>query len=124
MDWSKYAPFFQSTEFDCKCGCGLNNMRESHMDMLLKARKRAKIPFVITSGSRCLAHNAKEGGSLTSDHLSGSGSDIQAISGRQKWIIEEALLAVGFTRLGRGRSFIHAGNDPDNVSHVLWAYSY
>jgi zinc D-Ala-D-Ala carboxypeptidase len=124
QDWSKYAPFFEKEEFDCKCGCGLNNMQESHMDKIYEARKDAGIAFVIQSGSRCERHNRNEGGSDTSDHLNGFGTDIRAKSGRAKWKIEAALLKVGFNRMGRGMTFIHAGDDPQNPPMVCWTYTY
>jgi hypothetical protein len=124
QDWDKYAPYFTKEEFDCKCGCGLNNMQESHMDKIYAARISANIPFVIVSGSRCPEHNKKEGGEPTSDHLTGHGTDTQAMSGRAKWRIEEALLDAGFNRMGRGSTFVHAGDDPQNTSHVLWNYKY
>lgn len=121
-DWSKYAPEFEKSEFDCKCGCGLNNMQESHMDKIYAARIDANIPFVIRSGSRCEKHNKDEGGESTSDHLYGHGSDIGAKSGRAKYRIETALLKVGFTRMGRGKTFVHAGDAPQNPERVFWSY--
>ncbi len=124
QDWDKYAPYFEKSEFDCKCGCGLNNMQESHMDKIYEARVNVGIPFVIRSGSRCPRHNIAVGGSDTSDHLNGFGTDIQAKSGRAKWKIEDALLKVGFTRMGRGFTFVHAGDDPQNPEKVCWTYSY
>lgn len=123
-DWSKYAPYFKKEEFDCKCGCGLNNMQESHMDKILEARIDSRTPFVINSGSRCPERNRIEGGSDTSDHLTGHGSDIVAKSGRKKFIVENALRKAGFNRMGRGRSFIHAGDNPNNPPDVYWPYNY
>jgi len=122
MNWNECAPFFESLEFDCKCGCGLNNMHQDHMDKLIAARVRAKIPFIINSGSRCKEHNRAVGGSVTSDHCFGHGSDIQARSGRAKWIILESLMAVGFNRIGIGKDFIHAGSEPKNPERVVWTY--
>lgn len=122
QDWSKYAPLFEKEEFDCKCGCGLNNMQESHMDKVYTARVEANTPFVIVSGSRCPEHNKTEGGTDTSDHLRGYGSDIQAKSGRKKFIVENALRRAGFNRMGRGNTFVHAGDDPNNPPQVYWGY--
>jgi hypothetical protein len=97
-------------------------MHPDHMDKLVAARIRAKIPFIINSGSRCKDHNKTVGGSVTSDHCTGYGSDIQARSGRAKWLIIEALVAVGINRIGIGKDFIHAGTDPRNPERVVWAY--
>lgn len=122
VDWKDYYPLFVRDEFVCKCGCGQEDMKKSHMDMLFRARVLAGIPFVIRSGYRCVNHNKNVGGSATSDHLGGYGSDIQAKSGRAKWIIDEALIKAGFTRLGEGSDFYHAGNDPKNPEKVRWTY--
>jgi hypothetical protein len=122
IDWKDYYPLFTPDEFVCKCGCGKMNMQKEHMDMLFRARILAGIPFVIRSGCRCENHNRNEGGTETSDHLGGWGTDIQAKSGRAKWIIDEALVKAGFTRLGEGSDFYHAGNDPANPERVRWTY--
>jgi zinc D-Ala-D-Ala carboxypeptidase len=111
IDWEKYYPYFQPHEFVCKCGCGLLNMREDHMDMLLKARLIADIPFQISSGCRCPSHNRKERGNLTSEHLRGQGTDITALTMGTREIIVDALKAAGFPRRGLHPAFVHAGSD-------------
>ena len=121
-NWRDYQPFFEESEFVCKCGCGKSNMTKEHMDMLLSARIIAGVPFVINSGCRCAVHNKLVGGSKTSDHVGGYGTDIQARSGRATWIIDSALVKAGFDRIGQGRTFLHAGNDPKNPPRVRWSY--
>ena len=120
--WMKYQPEFTAAEFDCRCGCGLNNMESGFMDKLWTAREMAGIPFVITSGARCPAHNRDEGGEETSDHLGGHGADISARDSRTRFIILDALIRTGFSRIGIGQSFIHAGDDPANPPRVAWLY--
>jgi zinc D-Ala-D-Ala carboxypeptidase len=121
-DWQKYYPVLQPHEFVCRCGCGLMNMQYSHMEMLYLARMMSGIPFLISSGSRCSVHNKNEGGSDTSDHLTGHGTDITVNQSRTRFIIFDSLLKVGFTRLGVGKNFIHAGNNPYNPPRVMWPY--
>jgi zinc D-Ala-D-Ala carboxypeptidase len=122
MNWDKYRPYFQATEFNCKCGCFTNNMTEHHMDMLLEARIDADIIFKINSGSRCKNHNFFVGGSDHSDHLSGEGSDIKCYSSRERWKLITALLKAGFKRIGIARTFIHAGSSESNTQEVIWYY--
>lgn len=122
INWRDYYPLFEESEFVCKCGCGKSNMQKEHLDMLFRARILAGIPFVVRSGCRCAQHNKNEGGSETSDHLGGWGTDMQARSGRAKWIIDEALVRAGFNRIGTGSDFLHAGNDPRNPERVRWSY--
>lgn len=122
VDWKRYYPLLQPNEFVCKCGCGLLNMHPEHMERLFLARKIAGVAFVIRSGSRCPAHNASEGGTDTSDHIFGHGTDVEALISRHRYLILDALLKAGFNRIGIGRSFLHAGDYPDNPPEVAWLY--
>jgi zinc D-Ala-D-Ala carboxypeptidase len=122
MDWNKYKPEFTKEEFRCKCGCNQAEMKEDFMDMLHSARKLANRPFIITSGYRCEKHNKNVGGTDRSDHLTGNGADISVRSGRERWVIEDALIKCGFIRIGHGRDFIHCGNRFGNPVWVKWIY--
>jgi len=122
VDWQRYYPVLQPHEFICKCGCGLLNMRYDHMEMLYQARVISGIPFLISSGSRCPAHNANVGGAFNSDHLGGYGTDVTVNASRTRFIILGNFLRVGFNRIGIGRNFLHAGNDPANPTRVTWLY--
>jgi len=113
---------FKLQEFDCKCGCGSNNMQLYFLDMLERARTAANTPFVITSGFRCPAHNRKEGGKRNSDHLTGEGADIEIPNSRSRFIIVDSLILVGFKRIGIAKTFIHAGSRFDNPQKVIWLY--
>lgn len=120
MHWLDYRPYFEKWEFDCRCGCDLNNMTKEHMDRLLMARIRAGIPFVISSGSRCRDHNKSEGGVDLSDHLTGEGTDIEATSSRARFLILEALFHAGFKRIGIYEWGVHVGSRQDNPQEVAW----
>ena len=113
---------FPDYELECNCGCGLMNMQVRTMDRLERARVVAGIPFGINSGSRCPIHNKIEGGKDTSSHLEGYAVDIAITSSRARAEILIALLSVGFTRLGIGRNFIHADDDPNKPPKVVWLY--
>jgi len=122
VDWQRYYPVFQPHEFECKCGCGLLNMQYDHIEMLYQARMLSGIPFLISSGSRCPVHNKNEGGTVSSDHLGGYGTDVRVNASRTRFIILGNFLRVGFNRIGVARNFLHAGNDPDNPTRVMWLY--
>lgn len=127
INWEDYYPFLQPHEFECKClnKCGLQNMTREHLELLYAARKmvdKEGIKFDIISGSRCAPHNKNEGGSFTSDHLTGEGSDIFTSGSRDRFFILEALIKVGFRRIGIGRTFLHAGNALRNPQGVCWLY--
>ncbi|MEQ3658617.1 MAG: D-Ala-D-Ala carboxypeptidase family metallohydrolase [Glaciecola sp.] len=113
---------FKSSEFECKCGCGLNNVNGELIEDLNIARGIAGIPFVITSGSRCEVHNKNSGGSRTSSHMGGYAVDIKAESNIERFKILESLIVAGFQRIGIAKHFIHVDNDPHKPAQVAWLY--
>lgn len=114
--------YFKPEEFRCKCGCGKQEMMPSTMEKLDKARELAGVPFVITSGYRCVAHNDAVGGKSEGAHISGYAIDIEASTSPARLAIVKALLQVGFTRVGIANSFIHADDDPTKPQKVMWVY--
>ena len=69
--------YFEEKEFECKCGCGKNNVIHELKIKLDTAREFAGVPFVISSATRCYQHNVNVGGSPTSSHLKGLAVDIK-----------------------------------------------
>lgn len=55
----------------------VGNLRRLCAWVLEPARHALNVPFTISSGWRPPAHNAKEGGVKSSDHLNGNAADIQ-----------------------------------------------
>ena len=79
--------------------------------MIDRARDIAGIPFIINSGYHTVAHNTEVGGTVTSSHLTGCAADIAVRNSSQRFRIMAALIAVGFTRIGIGETFLHCDND-------------
>ena len=115
--------YFNPSEFVCKCGCGLNNISDELVNMLDNARELAGVPFVITSGCRCVKHNEASKGKPDSAHLSGKAADIAAPVGR-RYAILAALIDVGFERIGISfnGSFIHVDIDKSKPSPRVFGY--
>jgi zinc D-Ala-D-Ala carboxypeptidase len=90
--------------------------------MLDQARDVAGVPFVINSGIRSVERNAQVGGAPESAHLSGHAVDIHCPTSRQRFLIVQALIEVGFRRIGIGNTFVHADTDPDKAQDVIWTY--
>ena len=122
ITWDRI-PNFAPSEFDSpdKPGSGLD-MQKRFMFMLQAAREQAGIPFGINSGFRTAEHNEKVGGATSSAHLGGWAADIAATSSRQRFIIINALVKAGFTRIGIGKSFIHVDCNPNLPELVIWHY--
>ena len=103
----------------------LDNLDKMDKTFLLKldeARERAGIPFVINSAYRSSEHNAKIGGKPNSSHLKGLAVDISVTNSRQRFIVLNALLEVGFTRIGIADTFIHVDLDNGKSKDVIWTY--
>ena len=119
--------YFSEDELKCKCGCNIYNVAEELEKKIDKARKKAGIPFVVTSCCRCEKHNKEEGGSETSSHITDEYKPCEAIDisvddSLTRSIILDALIAVGFTRIGIAKTFIHCDVDNTKAQHRIWLY--
>ncbi len=112
--------YFLQSEFECKCGCGLNNVSDALIEDLNTAREIATMPFVINSGSRCENHNKSIGGLSSSSHLRGLAVDIKADNSPARLKILQGLILAGFDRIGIHRAFIHVDIDRTKPSNVAW----
>ena len=113
--------YFRESEFHCNC-CGKGNMKPAFMEMIEYARGRAKTPFIITSGYRCSGHNASIGAKPTSSHVLGLAADIRVTSSRERYVILQALVKAGFSRIGVADDFIHVDTDNAKTRGVVWLY--
>lgn len=115
--------FFNQKEFDCKCGCGATAKSE-FIHKLDFARFVSSVPYVITSGMRCLNHNRAIGSSDTSTHVKGLACDIRFTNSREKYRIIKGLMQAGFKRIGinEDKMFIHVDLDKDKPQDVLFKY--
>ena len=98
------------------------NMNVEFLDKLDQARDYANIPFYINSAFRTKEKNTEVGGKSNSSHLKGLAVDISATDSRTRFIVLNALIAVGFTRIGIADTFIHVDNDKDKSQDVIWTY--
>jgi zinc D-Ala-D-Ala carboxypeptidase len=119
LKWFTLAEFSSP---DCE-GSG-EMMEEEFLERLDLARDIAGFPFIINSGFRSIAHNKKVGGVKNSSHLLGWAADLHCGSGKRRFLMIEALLDAGFTRLGiSGKgSFIHVDCDPEKPQMTIWTY--
>lgn len=120
--------YFKLKEFDSPDlpGSG-ENMDHEFLRLLDLARHRAGIPFKIGSGFRTPEWNAhlvkvNPRASATSSHKKGLAADILTDDSRSRFLILDALISVGFNRLGVADSFIHVDNDPAKTEDLIWVY--
>lgn len=98
------------------------NMNEDFLAKLDKAREFANIPFIINSAYRSPEQNARVGGKPNSSHLRGLAVDIRANDSSTRYIVLNALISVGFNRIGIASSFIHVDDDKEKSNNVIWTY--
>lgn len=66
---------FTLEEFDCRCGCGTNQMDLLFVDRLDAYRTLVGAPMEVTSGYRCINHPDERDKSLPGTHTEGIASD-------------------------------------------------
>ena len=113
---TKLSFHFYSTEFDCKCDrpeCQLTFID----DLLIKKLQwiRSSVgPVQINCGFRCGPHNKEVGGAEKSQHLEGTGADVEVrditVYQLQEMLIEKQF-SVGLT-VGRYDNFTHLDTRP------------
>ena len=74
---------FKKSEFDCKCGCSLNNIQLEVVKIADEIREHFGKPAIVNSGTRCSKHNKEVGGVANSRHLTGKAIDlyVQGVDG-------------------------------------------
>ena len=113
--------YFKPYELQCPC-CKGYKIDPDAVKMLNMARSVSGIPFVINSGYRCEKHNKKVGGKPTSSHMKGCAFDIKTTFNSDRSKVLNSLIAVGFRRIGIGKTFIHVDTDIDKANDVIWVY--
>ena len=118
MDWSKVRHFSRD-EFGY---AGNVEPDETLVQLLDEARSMAGVPFVLTSGIRGEDRNREVGGVEKSAHTTGHAADISAESSRERFLIVDALLQCGGSRIGIGSDFVHVDTDESKPQEVIWLY--
>ena len=107
---------FKLKEFECNCGC---DMPLEVYENIIKLASQLQFlrdytgrPITINSAYRCPQHNAKVGGSKTSQHLLGKAADItiQSLKPAEVYALIEELIDMGHLLqggLGLYDTFVH-----------------
>lgn len=117
------AKYFRESEFKkCSPACSLQDMKQHTMEKLDAAREMAGIPFVLNSAYRSPQWDKSKGRSGTGAHTTGCAVDIRCNTSANRLKIVMACLAVGFRRIGIGKTYIHVDDDPAKTPNVMWHY--
>ena len=100
------------------------NISPQLLEKLNDAREAAGVPFVITSGARCVAHNRSIGGTPNSSHTRGLGVEIACSSSQARYAILKGLFSAGFARIGynQAKNFFHCDIDESLPQDVFFEY--
>jgi len=96
-------------------------MDKDFLAKLDDAREFAGFPFFINSAYRSPDH-PESIKNPTSSHIKGLAVDIRAIDSKTRYIIIDALMHVGFNRIGIADTFIHVDDDRNKACGVIWTY--
>ena len=123
MKFSAMSRYFSESEFKkCVPSCSIEDMDGAFLYLLDEARERAGIPFVLNCAYRPKAWDLAKGRSGNSAHCSGKAVDIRCNTSTNRMKIVQGLLAAGFTRIGIGKTFVHADSDETKPQGVIWHY--
>lgn len=117
--------YFTFDELKCK-ETGDYDINPEFLSLLDTLRERCGFPFVITSGYRSPEHSIEAKKASPGTHALGVAVDIRADSSQRFKIMQEAT-ALGVTRFGINKSFIHIDIGdrflPERFKRkVVWAY--
>jgi len=98
-----------------------DNMNKEFLFVLDEAREFAGIPFIINSAYRSPDHPLSIK-NPSSSHIKGLAVDIKATDSRTRYKVLNALMHVGFNRIGIADTFIHVDDDKDKSQQVIWTY--
>tara|TARA_R110000803_G_scaffold166772_1_gene230085 strand:- start:128 stop:451 length:324 start_codon:yes stop_codon:yes gene_type:complete len=96
-------------------------MNVKFLAKLDEAREFAKIPFVINSAYRSPEH-PESIKNPTSSHIKGLAVDVSVRDSVTRFKVLNALIAVGFNRIGVAGTFIHVDLDTHKSQNVIWTY--
>ena len=110
-------------DFECKCGCGLNNLKNDIKDRLNNARKHSGIPFALLESSRCAEYNKTLGKHEESPYVKGLAVRIKITHQQDCFKIVTALKILGFNRIGISNTAIYVDTDKSKSPSCMWAMS-
>lgn len=117
------AKYFKESEFKkCVPSCSLQDMQQHTMDRLDRAREIAGIPFVLNCAYRSVEWDEAKDRDGKSAHTTGEAVDIRCNTSANRMKIVKALIEAGFTRIGIGKTYVHADDCASKPQNVMWDY--
>lgn len=115
--------YFHPSEFlRCNPPCKKSDMHPDTIARLNRMREIAGIPLVLNCAYRSPEHDRARGRSGTGAHTIGRAVDIRCSSLKNRFIVIDAAIKAGFTRIGVAGSFVHVDDSPAHAQGVIWTY--
>jgi hypothetical protein len=121
----KLSEHFDTSEFECKCGCGFGSKSSDTNPLLiekLEAMRPLVGPIIVNSGCRCVKHNMEVGGSLHSAHTAGEAADLRCADSHRAFELVRYAFIAGFRRIGLERGCVHVDVSRDLTQDVLFLW--
>ena len=115
---------FSRREFECKCGCGFDDVAPILVERLQEIRSTFGV-MKISSGCRCENHNRRVGGKngkVKSAHVYGEAVDIVCETSRDRYYLVKLACEAGFNRIGVSDKFVHLDVSDYHPQNVMWTY--
>ena len=96
-------------------------MDKDFLAKLDDAREFSGFPWFINSAYRGPDH-PESIKNPTSSHIKGLAADIAVTDSKTRYLIIDALMHVGFNRIGIADTFIHVDDDRSKACGVIWTY--
>lgn len=93
-------------------------------NMCLNLNKILTCDVVATSGHRTPEHNAEIGGVSNSSHLNGKAIDLAVADGKTRHAVLFGAIAVGFKRIGIGKTHVHLDVDESKPFPTVFFDNY
>lgn len=122
MNGSQPTPHFSPAELECHCGCHRNNVKPQLIELLERARSIFGGPLVLTSASRCPAHELQVSGKSGGAHVDGDAADIYCDSDLDRFRLARIFFELGVNRIGVAANFIHVDISDHLPQEVFWMY--
>lgn len=103
----------------------MDKMNPKLLSMLDEVRELYGHPMIITSSYRSPDHPIEAKKSSPGEHTYGAAVDVESVGGEKTFLLVEAAIKVGFTRIGisRKNNFVHLGiGYPGAPEKTIWTY--